>query len=167
MRHLVDTTRVIWLVVAVLALLVVAVLVMSRASGRRTSGRGADGHRTGTRRTMAGHLRDEAAAHDLRIRQEEAHAAKVRERERRAEEAVARQQQEADRLTRLAQERLSGADGRRREREEPGRAADPHDPEVPTAIHGGRYDARMRAERTARERGDEGHDSRPDGGGDG
>lgn len=133
-----NTTTVIWLVAVVLVLAVLAVLVAvvrSRSGGRRTS----------VQRAKAGHLRDEAAARDRRIRQEEAHAAKVQARAQLAEAEAAQQRLEAERLTELAQERLRGVKDLRQERDETLRAADRHDPDVPTD---GRYAARMRADGT-------------------
>lgn len=144
-----ETTSVIWLVAAVLLVLVVAVIVRSRTGPRHTE----------RKRTTAAHLRDEAAARDRRMRQEEAHAAKVQARAQLAEAEAAQQRLEAERLTELAQERLSSARGLRQERDETLREADRHDPDAAPGERGGRYAARMRAERLesdARHRGGEG-----------
>ena len=152
-----DTTSVVWLVAALLVVLVVAVLVRSRTGSRHTD----------RKRTTAGQLRDEAAARDRRMRQEEAHAAKVQAQAQLAEAEAARQRLEAERLTELAQERLSSARSLRQERDETLREADRHDPDASAAERGGRYAARMRAERLeseARHRdgegGEDGHDAR-------
>jgi len=130
-----DSSTVIWIVVAILVVLAVA-LFLWRSRGQEAA-----------QRAKADEIRQTAAEHDRRLREEEAEATRTRAQAQLAEADAQQRQLEAERLAAEADDRAQGAQAVRTERDEQLRLADLHDPDVRTDDDGNRIDGATTAER--------------------
>jgi FtsZ-interacting cell division protein ZipA len=125
-----DTSTIVWIVLAVIVVLAIVAFVVSRSRGRRVE----------AERNKAAEMRNEAAEHDRRLRAQEAESAETRARAQLAEAEAQKRQLEAERLASEAEDRSQSAEAVRRERDERLRLADKRDPDVRTDKEGFRVD---------------------------
>ena len=130
-----DSSTVIWIVVAILVVLAVA-LFLWRSRGQE-----------GAHRAKAAEIRETAAEHDRHLREQEAEATRTRAEAQLAEADAQQRQLEAERLATQADHRAQAADEVRSARDEQLRLADLHDPDVRTDDDGNRIDGATTAER--------------------
>lgn len=125
-------TTTIWIVIAIVVVLAIVAFVVSRSRGQRVE----------THRAEAADLREEAAEHDRRLREQEAEATRARAQAQLAEADAQQQRLEAERLAERADHHSEGAAAVRSERDEQLRQADLRDPDVRTDDDGYRVDER-------------------------
>jgi biopolymer transport protein ExbB/TolQ len=111
-----DSSTVIWIIVAIVVVVLVVALVMRATRARRLE----------NHRAEAQELRETAAAHDRAMRERMAGAEQAEARARAA-------RAEADKLEAQAERHREGATAVRNERDEQLRRADARDPDVETA----------------------------------
>ncbi|MGZ5404950.1 MAG: hypothetical protein ACXWDL_09910 [Nocardioides sp.] len=127
-----ETSTIIWIVVAVVVVVAIVALVLSRSRARRAD----------TQRAKAAELREAAVEHDRRLREDEANAAEANARAELARAEAQKRALEAERLETEAQGRSQSAAAVREERDEQLRLADLRDPDVSTDKEGYRVDER-------------------------
>ncbi|HSF98294.1 MAG TPA: hypothetical protein VLA55_06345 [Ornithinibacter sp.] len=125
-----ETSTIIWIVVAVLVVAAVVALLASRSGQRRAE----------AERARAAQIREEVQGYDRALREREASAAEARGRAEMARAEAAKHELEAERLAAEAGHRLEDAEAVRRERDEKLRMADRRDPDVRTDADGIRLD---------------------------
>jgi len=116
-----ETSTIIWIVVAVLVVLAV-IAVAVRMSGSRKQDR---------QRSKAGDIRQQAASEESTVRQHEAEAAEQDALARQARAEADRKAAEAEKLQLGAEERGEQATAKRTEHSDRLRSADEVDPDVP------------------------------------
>lgn len=127
-----DTSTIIWIVVAVLVVLAL-IAVAVRLSGRRKLDR---------QRTKADEIRQEAASEEATVRRHEAEAAEQDALARQARAESDRKAAEAEKLQLAAEERGEQASAKRTEHADRLRSADEVDPDVPDHGVGDTYSDR-------------------------
>lgn len=135
-----DTSTIVWIVVAVLVVLAVIAVVV-RLSGRRKLDR---------QRAKAGDIRQQAASEETTVRRHEAEAVEQDALARQARAEADRKAAEAEQLQLAAQERAEQASAKRTEHADLLRSADEVDPDMSDGAVGDAH-----ADRSA-ERGDVG-----------
>lgn len=125
-----DTSTIIWIVVAVVVIGAIIAFLVSRSGTRREE----------ASRAKAAEMREKAQEHDRRLRESEASAAEANARSEMARVEAQRRELEAERLATEAANRSEGASAVRRERDEQLRLADLRDPDVMTDKDGYRVD---------------------------
>lgn len=124
-----DAVTIVLVIVAIIVVGGIIAYVMSR------SGRAAE-----ARRAKAAEIREEAAEHDRRLREDEVSAAEARARSEMARVEAQKRELEAERLAAEADSRSQSAAAARQERDERLRLADERDPDVRTGKDGQRLD---------------------------
>ncbi len=125
-----ETSALIWIVVAIVVVAAIVALLASRSGQRRAE----------SERAKAAEIREEAQGHDRALREREASAAEARGRAEVAHAEAQQRELEAERLAAEAGNRSDDADAVRRERDEKLRLADSRDPDVRTDADGFRVD---------------------------
>ena len=125
-----ETSTLIWIVVAIVVVAAIVALLASRSGQRRAE----------SERAKAAEIREEAQGHDRALREREASAAEARGRAEVAHAEAQQRELEAERLAAEAGNRSDDADAVRRERDEKLRLADSRDPDVRTDADGFRVD---------------------------
>jgi uncharacterized membrane-anchored protein YhcB (DUF1043 family) len=125
-----ETSTIIWVVVAIVVVGAVVALLASRSGKRRVE----------SQRAKAAEIREEVQEHDRELREREAAAAEARGRAEMARAEAQKRELEAERLAAEAGSRLDDVDAVRRERDEKLRMADRRDPDVRTDADGVRLD---------------------------
>lgn len=125
-----ETSTLIWIVVAIVVVAAIVALLASRSGQRRAE----------SERAKAAEIREEAQGHDRALREREASAAEARGRAEVAHAEAQQRELEAERLAAEAGNRSDDADAVRRERDEKLRLADSRDPDVRTDADGFRID---------------------------
>ena len=125
-----ETSALIWIVVAIVVVAAIIALLVSRSGQRRAE----------SERAKAAEIREEAQGHDRALREREASAAEARGRAEVAHAEAQQRELEAERLAAEAGNRSDDADAVRRERDEKLRLADSRDPDVRTDADGFRID---------------------------
>ncbi|MDQ4038082.1 MAG: hypothetical protein M3313_06980 [Actinomycetota bacterium] len=125
-----ETSTIIWIVVAVLVVLAL-IAVAYKMSGRRKLDR---------QRTKADQIRQEAASEETTVRRHEADAAEQDALARQARAEADRKAAEAERLQLEAEERAEQASAKRSEHVDRLRSADEVDPDVPDHSGGSHAD---------------------------
>ena len=125
-----DTSTIIWIVVAVVVIGAIIAFLVSRSGTRRED----------ASRAKAAEIREKAQEHDRRLRESEASAAEANARSEMARVEAQKRELEAERLATEAANRSEGASAVRRERDEQLRLADLRDPDVLTDKDGYRVD---------------------------
>ncbi len=125
-----DTSTIIWIIVAVVVVAAIIALVVSRSGARRVE----------AQRDQAAEIRDKAVEHDRRLREDEARATEADAEAQMARAEAQKRELEAERLAAEADSRSESAAAVRRERDEQLRLADLRDPDVETDDDGNRLD---------------------------
>ena len=125
-----DTSTIIWIVVAVVIIGAIIAFLVSRSGTRREE----------ASRAKAAEIREKAQEHDRRLRESEASAAEANAQSEMARVEAQKRELEAERLATEAANRSEGASAVRRERDEQLRLADLRDPDVMTDKDGYRVD---------------------------
>ena len=125
-----DTSTIIWIVVAVIVVAAVVAVVMSRSGARRAE----------SERAKAAQLREQATQHDRELRERETTAAETRAKAEMARVEAQKRELEAERLAAEADNRSQSAADLRSERDDQLRRADLRDPDVRTDKEGYRVD---------------------------
>lgn len=125
-----ETSTIVWIVVAVIVIGAVIAFLVTRSGARRTE----------AGRAKAAEIREQATEHDRRLREREASAAEAQARSDLARVEAQKRELEAERLAEEAESRAGRAASVRQERDEQLRVADRHDPDVRTDKEGFRVD---------------------------
>ena len=125
-----DTSTIVWIIVAVVVVAAVIAFVVSRSGALRVQ----------AQREQAADIREKAVGHDRRLRENEASATEADARAQMARAEAQKRELEAERLAAEAESRSDSADAVRRERDEQLRLADLCDPDVETDRDGNRLD---------------------------
>jgi hypothetical protein len=126
-----DTSTIVWIIVAVVVVAAIIAFVVSRSGARRVE----------AQRAQAAEIREKAIDHDRRLRENEASATEADAKAQMARAEAQKRELEAERLAAEADSRSEQADAVRRERDEHLRLADLRDPDVQTDKDGNRLDA--------------------------